>query len=65
MEMYVVLSREDDWETETYVVGVYSTEAKAQAIIDGVGKKMFPNDIMWIDANEVDTFGWECAENEN
>lgn len=64
MTMYVVLGREDEWEAETYVVGVYSTKEKAQAIIDGVGKKTFPNDIMWIDENDVDTFGWECVENE-
>lgn len=64
MTMYVVLGREDEWEADTYVVGVYSTEAKAKAVIDGVGKKMFPNDVMWIDENEVDTFGWECSENE-
>lgn len=64
MTMYVVLGREDKWEAETYVVGVYSTEEKAQAIIDGVGKKTFPNDVMWIDENDVDTFGWERVENE-
>ena len=64
MRMYVVLGREDKWEAETYVVGVYPTEEKAQAIIDGVGKKIFPNVIMWIDENDVDTFGWECVENE-
>lgn len=61
MTMYVVLGREDDWEAETYVVGVYSTKWKAQEVINGVGRETFPNDIMWIDANEVDTFGWERA----
>ena len=64
MKIYVVLGREDSWEAETYVVGVYSTKEKAQAIIDGVGKKTFPNDVMWIDENDVDTFGWDYAENE-
>lgn len=64
MTMYVVLSREDEWEADTYVVGVYSTKEKAQKIIDGIGKETFPNDIMWIDENEVDTFAWEREEDE-
>lgn len=59
MEMYVVLGREDDYEADTYVVGVYSTRQKAREIINGIAMKTFPNDVFWIDVNEVDTFGWE------
>lgn len=65
MTVYVVLGREDEWEAETYLVGVYSTKEKAQAIIDGVGKETFPNDVMWIDETDVDTFGWERVENDD
>ena len=64
MKMYVVLSQEDEWEADTCVIGVYSTREKAQAIIDGVGKETFPNDVMWIIENEVDTFDWEREEDE-
>lgn len=64
MTMYVVLSQEDAWEADICVIGVYSTREKAQAIIDGVGKETFPNDVMWIVENEVDTFEWECEEDE-
>lgn len=64
MKMYVVLSQEDVWEADICVIGVYSTREKAQAIIDGVGKETFPNDVMWIVENEVDTFDWEREEDE-
>lgn len=65
MIVYVVLGKEDDWEAETYVVGVYSTKEKAQEIINRSCKApYFTNDIFWIDENEVDAFGWECVENE-
>lgn len=64
MKMYVVLSQEDEWEADIGVIGVYSTKEKAQAIIDGVGKETFPNDVMWIVENEVDTFDWEREEDE-
>lgn len=64
MTVYVVLGREDEWEADTYVVGVYSTKEKAQAIIDGVGRKIFPHDVMWFEENEVDAFRWERVENE-
>lgn len=64
MKMYVVLSQEDEWEADICVIGVYSTREKAQAIIDGVGKETFPNDVMWIVENEVDTFDWEREEDE-
>lgn len=57
MKMYVVLG-ENVWDTDTYVVGVYSTEKKAQEVINGVGKERFPNDLMWISDYEVDTFDW-------
>lgn len=59
--MYVVLGREDEWESDTYVVGVYSSEEKAQEIINGIAKETFPHDVFWIDANEVDAFGWETV----
>lgn len=59
MTMYVVLAREDDWEADTCVIGVYSSREKAQAIIEGKARDMFPNDLFWINENEVDAFGWE------
>ena len=62
MEMYVVLGREDEWEADTYVVGVYSSREKAQEIINGVARETFPNDVFWIDENTVDAFGWEKAD---
>lgn len=58
MIMYVVLGREDDWEANTYIVTICSTRKKAQEIIDGIGKETFPNDTMWIEEHEIDTFGW-------
>lgn len=61
MIMYVVIGKEDSWEAENYVVGVYSTEEKAQEIINRECKATFPNDIFWIEENEVDVFGWELC----
>lgn len=56
MTMYIVLGREGIWEGDVYVVGIYSTKEKAQAIMDGPAREKFPNDMIWIEENEVDIF---------
>ena len=57
-QVYALMGQEDEWESEPFCVGVFSTNEKAKAIIPKANK-IFPNHNFWIEPMIVDDFSWK------
>lgn len=57
-EVFVLMGKEDEWESEAFCVGVFSTDEKAKAILPKA-KETFPNHYFWVEPFLIDDFSWE------
>ena len=57
-QVHVLMGQEDEWESEIFCAGVFSTKEKAEAILPKANK-IFPNHNFWIEPTIVDDFSWK------
>lgn len=62
-QVYVLMGQEDEWESEPFCAGVFSTKEKAEAILPKANK-IFPNHNFWIEPTIVDDFSWKQRSKE-
>lgn len=60
-QVFVLMGREDDYESDNFCVGVFSTKEAAKAILPEA-HETFPNHRFWIEPVIIDDFSWEKVE---
>lgn len=56
--VYVLMGQKNDWESEPFCVGAFSTEDKATEVLPKANET-FPNHNFWIEPTAIDVFDWK------